>query len=375
MSTLKPVSKATSKPAIGACTLVLDKSTNAIQLFPKGDFSAPRGALKGVGPWRLDDESAKKLIAATAQRKNDILIDYEHQSLTANAAGHAAPAAGWLNPNSLHWTDQGLYAQNPDWTEKAAAMIAADEYRYLSPVFTYDDTGTPLSIISVALTNTPAIDGMAQVSLAAAMAAFLPAEEIVMDLDDLMERLRYLLNLPVTATQTEMLTELDKLKSLLSTGEPTAAASLPALLASKDTEIAALKSAMPDPAKYVPVAALLAIQQQYQATAETAQEQKVAALIAEHPNVIIPALEPWAKELGKQDFRKLEEYINTARPIAALTATQTGGKAPVNTSLDAVTDPSVIAAKATAFQTSQAALGLAVDDCTAISHIMRGSNV
>lgn len=321
---------------IAACAFPIDKQAKSIQLFPAGEFSAPFGAMMGAGPWRLNQDSAIKLMSACSRRSNDILIDYEHQSLTANKQGHAAPAAGWINPASLIWTDAGLYAQNPDWKAKAAAMIDADEYRYLSPVFTYDSTtGTPLNILSVALTNTPAIDGMAAVSLAALMVGTVTPTEPVMDLSELMERLCYLLNLPITTTPTDMSAELDKLKGMIG-GGATAAASLPELLTGRDTEIAALKSAIgmlksaqPDPAKFVPIADFLALHQQRLQAATDTSEQKVAALIAAHPDVIIPALEPWATGLGRQDFAKLETYINNTKPIAALTSNQTQGVAPL----------------------------------------------
>lgn len=340
-----------SKIKIAACSIVIDKNAKSIQLFPAGEFSAPFGAMLGEGPWRLNQDSAEKLIAAVARRSNDILIDYEHQSLTANKEGHAAPAAGWINTTSLVWTDTGLYAQKPDWKAKAAAMIDADEYRYLSPVFTYDSvTGTPLNILSVALTNTPAIDGMAAVSLAALMAGTTTPEEPVMDLSELMERLCYLLNLPITTTPTDMLAELDKLKGMIG-GDATAAASLPDLLTGRETEIAALKSAIntlksaqPDPAKFVPIEAFLAVQAQHRQQSEDTLEQKVAALIAAHPDVIVPALESWATELGKQDIGKLEEYIGNAKPIAALTSTQTGGKAPTETTIPTGDDAAVMKA-------------------------------
>lgn len=316
--------------AIAACIVAIDKDASAIQIFPSGKFDSPMGAMIGKGPWELTEKSAQQLIATVAARQNDILIDYEHQSLSANQSGNPAPAAGWIKPTSLFWDDDGLYAQNPDWKAKAVAMIDADEYRYLSPVFTYDKkTGAPLNLISIALTNTPAIDGMSEVNLAAAMSGYLTQPESCMELSELMERLCYLLNLPITTTPAEMSAELDKLKGMIGAGDAaTAAASLPDLLASKDVEIAALKSAAPDPAKYVPMDAFLAIQQQRSSEAEDSKEQQVAALIAANPTIIVPALKTWAAELGKQDLDKLQEFIRTSKPIAALTATQTQGKVP-----------------------------------------------
>jgi len=349
--------KNTGAISVAACLVAIDKTRRDIQLFPSGRFDAPLGAMLGQGPWQLDADSAGRLIAAVSARKNDILIDYEHQSLTAAKNGHTAPAAGWINPGSLAWTDAGLYATAPDWKEKAAAMIDADEYRYLSPVFIYDETtGTPTNIISVALTNTPAIDGMAAVSLAALMAGTLTPEEPIMELSELMERLCYLLNLPLTITPQKMAGELDKLKTLLGAGDTkTGAASLVDVLAAKDAQIAALSTAAPDPAKYVPVETLLSLQQQHAQQAKADREQKVAALIAANPTIIIPAMESWAKQLGMSDYAQLEKYIQNTRPIAALTQTQTGGQAPAAPATQA-TDTDVTVMKCLGLTAEQFAL-------------------
>jgi phage I-like protein len=356
------------KIALAACLISLGENTEEIQLFPAGQFDAPLGSLLGSGPWVLTDVSAKQLIAAVGSRHNDILIDYEHQSLTANKEGHSAPAAGWIKPDSLVWKESGLYARNPDWKAKAAAMISADEYRYLSPVFSYDKTtGEVLNIFSVALTNTPGIDGMTSVSVAAAMAAYLTPQETPMDIDELMERLCYLLNLPITTTPEEMAAQLDKLKKMIGSA-PVAAASLPDLLSNQVAEIAALKSATPSPADYVPMAAFLALQQQQLQVAAETNEQAVAALIAANPAIIIPAMEAWATELGRLDIARLEEYIATAAPIAALTTTQTKGSQPAGLATAPV-DGISIAVAATTYQAEQAALGITIDDLAAISHI------
>ena len=46
-------------------------------------------------------------------------------------------------------------------TDAARAFIQADEYRYISPVFSFDpETGAVLELKSAALTNYPALDGM-----------------------------------------------------------------------------------------------------------------------------------------------------------------------------------------------------------------------
>jgi phage I-like protein len=226
-----------------------------------------------------------------------------------------------------------LFAKNPDWTQAAATMIAADEYRYLSPVFSYNpETGVVLDIYSVALTNNPAIDNMAAVSMAAASAALNSPQESLMN-EELMERLRYLLNLPLTTTVAEMLSQLDKLKTILGGTETTAAASLFDLLAKKDSQIAALSMQKPNPAEFVPVAVMTDLQTQVAALSAQINGDKVTGLVqnALQSGKLLPAQEAWATDLGKTNLAALTAFLDTAQPIAALSGTQTGGHKPHGT--------------------------------------------
>jgi len=164
-------------PQVGLAVLALRVRPGdpRIRLIPAGRFDAPRGAMAGSGPWTLSAAAAARIIAVNGGRQADILVDYEHQILTSATNGQAAPAAGWIDPRSLAWVDAGpepgLYGA-VKWTGKAAAMIQADEYRYLSPVFPYDkQTGEPTDLLNVALTNFPAIDGPVRAALSAGAAA------------------------------------------------------------------------------------------------------------------------------------------------------------------------------------------------------------
>lgn len=70
-----------------------------------------------------------------------------------------APAAGWFK--RMEWREGiGLFATDVRWTDKAKVMIAAREYRYISPVFHYGPDGDVLNLIGLGLTNTPALDGL-----------------------------------------------------------------------------------------------------------------------------------------------------------------------------------------------------------------------
>ena len=363
------------RSSIAVCSFALVLGQSAIQLFPAGEFDAPNGALKGVGPWRIDANSAAALIQRARRRANDILVDYEHQSLLSADNGQPAPAAGWMRTAALRWTEQGLFADAPAWTARAAEMIANGEYRYLSPVFSYDlKTRAPLDIISAALTNTPAIDGMQAVSLAAAKALSINSMGDSA-LDDLFERLCYLLNLPLTTSPEEMSGQLDKLKTMVAVEatEDSAAASLFGILQRRDEKIAALSASRPDPAQFAPVAAMSAMQAELAALKAAQLKRDIEDLIvpAQRDGRLMPTQIVWAQELGASNLAALKTYLETAQPIAALKGRQslkatglddTHYGAPSLTGRD-------IAALASKYQAEQAALGMEVDDIAAVLHI------
>lgn len=87
----------------------------------------------------------------------DLVLDYEHQTLT----GEEAPAAAWFD---LAVKDGMLYATNVRWVERAKGMVESGEYRYVSPVFKFDavdkETGKKvrMAVFNAALTNEPFID-------------------------------------------------------------------------------------------------------------------------------------------------------------------------------------------------------------------------
>ena len=85
----------------------------------------------------------------------DLVVDYEHQSLS----GNKAVAAGWIT--ELQARGDGLYAR-VEWTRDAVAHIDGKEYRYYSPVLQMaPNTRRPQKLMHVGLTNVPAIKNLA----------------------------------------------------------------------------------------------------------------------------------------------------------------------------------------------------------------------
>lgn len=153
-----------NKAGFTACSFEIRTDGSGVQLLPAGAFKARDGRPKDVqsGHWFLDGQSASRLITKVSARATDVVIDYEHQTLNSTDNGLPAPAAAWFKGSALEWREgQGLFVTSVDWTEKGSAFIAAKEYRYLSPVFSYDkNTGEVLDLHHVGLTNYPALDGM-----------------------------------------------------------------------------------------------------------------------------------------------------------------------------------------------------------------------
>ena len=158
-----------------------------IKILPLGRVHSQKG------DFNVDEESFELIRKQYKDRKLDLVIDYEHQTLS----DVQAPAGGWIK--ELYKGEDAIIAK-VEWTAKAAEYLKNKEYRYLSPVVLVrkrDQKAT--AIHSVALTNTPAIDGMF------ALVNSLDIEDIseggnIMDLKELAKAL----GLPETATEEEI---------------------------------------------------------------------------------------------------------------------------------------------------------------------------
>lgn len=125
-----------------------------IQIVPLGQWTD-----HPQGPFKVSKDDVLKIISNADDKANDIVIDYEHQTLK----DVEAPAAGWIK-EFVNNGEDGLFAK-VEWTERAKKYLKNKEYKYLSPVllaYDQDEEGwnRPSVLHSAALTNTPFIDGM-----------------------------------------------------------------------------------------------------------------------------------------------------------------------------------------------------------------------
>lgn len=337
-----------SAVAVAACTFAVQAAGAAdglmrrVQFFPAGEFRSGDTRPEEVPSWRIDAASAALVIERFNARRKPLVVDYEHQTLNKEKNGQPAPAAGW--PKSLEWVEgEGLFGL-VEMTARAAAAIDGKEYLYFSPVFAYSKTdGTVLEVLMGALTNDPGIQGMQPVSLmAAATAAFLPSLQEP-SVNPLLKAVLAALGLPETTTEeaaTAALTALGPLQSLQSRAA-VATAACTALQLSADASADAVTAACtslrtagaPDPAQFVPVSVVQELQTSMAALSASVHARCVEDVIAPAlgDGRLLPAEEGWARDTAKTPagLASLTSLLKVRQPIAALTGTQTGGKAPV----------------------------------------------
>lgn len=147
------------------------KAPSEILLFPAGHIDARDGR------WWINDQP-DVVIAAFDADGMKLPIDYEHALELAAPMGQAIPAAGWVT--GLTNRDGAVWA-NVEWTPRAAEMIESTEYRYQSPVFWADVDHSILELVSIALTNQPALRHTALASKRGAIPATPNNEETPMD--------------------------------------------------------------------------------------------------------------------------------------------------------------------------------------------------
>jgi len=282
-----------------------------IKLLPLGRVHSQKG------DFNVDRESFELIRKQFKDRKLDIVIDYEHQTL----ADVQAPAGGWIK--DLYMGTDAIIAK-VEWTKKAAEYLKNKEYRYLSPVVLVRKSDQKATAIhSAALTNTPAIDGMFALVNSLDIGD-IPEGGNSMDLKELAKAL----GLPETATEEEVRKAVEaaakaaeKLKELEGnasggdeknpeTAEVVANSTILSMLGLKadaKTEdvaasIMALRTGAPDVQ-----AELLALKQQMQK-----KDVKEAVGMALKAGKITAAQSEWAESYALKDLEGFKSFVEKA---------------------------------------------------------------
>lgn len=170
----------------------LGECPDKIKILPVGRINSEKG------DFVVDEESYNAMKAEMQRRGIDIVIDYEHQTLQ----DVQAPASGWVK--ELIYTPEAIVAK-VEWTQKAQEYLKNKEYRYLSPVVLIrKEDNKAVALHSLALTNTPAINGMFAIVNSANIETENDTGGKGMDL----QKLKELLGLPADAAEETIMNAL-----------------------------------------------------------------------------------------------------------------------------------------------------------------------
>lgn len=323
-----PLSIALAACSFGLPDVAADQSEIEIQLTPDGSFRTNDIRPVGIKAWQMSPAIAAAVINRYEKRQNEAVVDYEHQTLLKERNGQPAPAAGWIK-SLAYRPGQGLFGVVA-LTERARQLINSKEYRYVSPVFEYDqDTGDLIDIRMAALTNHPGIQGMEP--LAALTALALPTSiEQENPVNRLMLAVCAALSLAQDATEDQAIAAINQVgaerKNLRDVLKLPATADSAACVAA-----CSALSANPDPARFVPVSALESVKTELAALTAKTTLSEVNALVEAglKDGRLLPAQKDWAIDLGKSNIAALTGYLQKTPAIAVLSGdTQTKGEPP-----------------------------------------------
>ena len=280
-----------------------EQANSFIQILPYGPVITDKGK------FLVDEQAMKMIINHFEQKKNETVIDYEHQTLK----DVIAPAAAWIKKLESRGKD-GLWAE-VEWTPRALEFVKNKEYKYLSPViFARKSDGRAIILHSCGLTNTPAIDGMEPII----------NKEDENKMDELLKKLIELLGLAEDADEATVTQEINKLKekaaactqvankeilSLLDTDEK-------ATLADVKGKIIALKN----PSGYVKAEEFKALQDKI-----AAQERDELVQTAMKSGKVSPAQKEWAEQYALKDAEGFKAFLNAALQVVPVGTEVAGG--------------------------------------------------
>lgn len=149
-------------PAVAEGVVLLATSVGGapkreFRLIPFGEVEVERPLVGET--FAFTPQHAESAVRWFERMGRKLAIDYEHQSFERfnNRPDGLRPAAGWIG--GLEARDDGLWAVDVEWTERATELLRSGEYRYFSPVIYWSDEDQRelASLGPVALTNDPAM--------------------------------------------------------------------------------------------------------------------------------------------------------------------------------------------------------------------------
>ena len=325
------------------------KAPDWIMLFPKG----PKIEARDGRRFTINNPAA--IIAAFEKNAGPLAIDYEHGQAHKAAEGEIAPAAGWITAMEMR---AGAIWAKVDWTDRAAAMIAAREYRFTSPEFLVDKQKNVLSVAGAGLVNRPAF----------VMPALARAElkENAMDLTAIAKALGLNEDADAATILAAIETRNTETAAVLSALEVENLADAPnaiTALGDEKTRVLAAKDA--------DAAEIQTLTERLDALTQKDRDREIAAVLdqAVTERKIAPASRAQYEKMCKAEGG-LESFRELAATLPAIIGKQSElGDLPPETGKLPTDDPQELAARATAYKAQQAELGRAISTYEAIEEL------
>lgn len=300
--------------------LNVSEAPDEIKILPLGTVHSQKG------DFVVDDESFDLINRHFENRGLDLVIDYEHQTLK----DVQAPAGGWIK--KLVKTKDAIAAQ-VEWTAKAKQYLENKEYKYLSPVvICRKSDGKAVALHSVALTNTPAIDGMFALVNSIDISSPDGAEGgNSMEL----KKIVALLGLPADATEADVEKTIQELKKQEKTEEVVANKTIMDLLElkgdAKTEDVAAKIMELKGTADKTKDEMILELKRRMD---ERDAEELVTMALKQ--GKISAAQKAWAKEYALKDAEGFQAFIAKAPAVVPIGKTGSAGyqKEETDTELD-----------------------------------------
>ncbi|MGS4946976.1 phage protease [Meridianimarinicoccus sp. RP-17] len=259
---------------------------NAVDLHPAASGAGqwahlvPLGRVTGRDGRTFIVRDPHSIVQRSLHGGRELPVDYEHEMDTPRAPGAAAvPAAGWIK--ELQVRADGIWGR-VEWTERAGKMVAAREYRFLSPVLYHAKDRTVMRIAGAGLVHRPNLELKS-----------LSSEDS-----------------PMTDTPTAPGAALAQIAEALGLHAEATSAEIVTAIQDKTT---------PDPAQYVPIEAvkelLAAGKERFAAMSEDKARQKVDD--ATTRGYITPGMRGWAMALCAQDPERFDEFLSCSVPAYA----------------------------------------------------------
>lgn len=312
-----------------------------IQILSLGHWEHPK-----QGPFDVTTDTVRQCVNNFRTSGRDVVIDYEHQTLS----GKEAPAAGWIK-EMINKGGEGLWGII-EWTDKAREYIRGKEYRFQSPVLLLNSksktSGERIGAVihSAGLTNSPFVDGLQPIinkeevksemnflqkikelfGLTADTATEDDALQAVTGLTKFVTAIKEALGLQADASQTQVEESISGLKKAKASGTPPGSAVAEKVVAAKEVltilelkedatvdDIRAKVVALKNPSQYVSKQDFEKLESKL---ALKDRDELVAQAIAQ--GKVTPAQKDWAQAYALKDPAGFKAYVEKSPQVVPL---------------------------------------------------------